>query len=156
MTTTLQQALLKAGLVSKDQLKKAEAEKMAVHSQRGSAASDSLRDADRSARSGRGRQPRRGVEGRAPRALPRGGATRAPINDGKHHHHIRTECDACGKGSPDVEYYEHKNRSLDKYWLCVKCADNHNISDEFRQTKQSQHAMTRLFQRGYGATKIFK
>lgn len=108
MTQTLQQALIKAGLVSKEKLKKAESK----------------------------RKP--------------------GFIEGKHHHHIRTECEACGKSSPDVEYYEHKNRSLDKKWLCVKCADTYNISDDFRQTVQSQHAKSGLFRRQYGATKVFK
>ncbi len=72
-----------------------------------------------------------------------------------HEHHLRTFCDACGKTSPDVEYYQHSNRSLDKYWLCVRCADENNILDDTRQTHQSPQAQKKLFLRGYGGTKIF-
>ena len=114
MTQTLQQALIKAGLVSKEKLKKAEEEKK--------------------------KRTKKSVG----------------FIEGKHHHHIRTACEACGKSSPDGDYSEHKNRNLDKKWLCVKCADTHNISDEFRQTVQSQHAKSGLFRRQYGRTKIFK
>ena len=74
----------------------------------------------------------------------------------KHHHHLRTDCEACGKSSPDVEYYEHKSKRLDKYWLCVRCADSNSISDQFRQTVQSSHSKTGMFRREYGATKVFK
>lgn len=76
--------------------------------------------------------------------------------EGMHHHHLRTQCEACEKSSPDVEYYEHRNRALDKYWLCVRCADTNNILDEFRQTMQSSQSQKGLFQRGYGPTKIFR
>lgn len=72
-----------------------------------------------------------------------------------HEHHLRTFCDACGKTSPDVEYYQHTNRRLDKYWLCVRCADENNILDDTRQTHQSPQAQKKLFLRGYGATKVF-
>lgn len=140
MTTTLQQALLKAGLISQDQLKKAEAEK---------------KKAEREAR-----RPPEPKQAQKDKKSPRREKTQPKKSvgfiEGKHHHHIRTACDACQKSSPDVEYYEHKNRSLEKNWLCVKCADTHNISDEFRQTMQSQFAKTGRFLREYGATKVFK
>jgi hypothetical protein len=55
-----------------------------------------------------------------------------------------------------VEYYEHKNRSIDAKWLCIKCADTYNIHDSFRETMQSQFAMTGKFIRGWGPTKVFK
>ena len=74
----------------------------------------------------------------------------------KHKHHLRTECDACHKTGPDIEYYEHKNRRLDAKWLCVKCADEYCIPDQCRETMQSQFAMMNRFIRGYGATKVFK
>ncbi len=126
MTQTLQQALLKAGLVSKEKLAKTE----------------------------EGKKRERHL------ARKEGGAKGADKSvgflEGKHHHHIRTECEACGKGSPDVEYYAHRNKSLDKFWLCVRCADHYSISDEHRQTVQSQHAKSGRFRREYGATKVFK
>jgi len=207
MTQTLQQALLKAGLISQEKLKKAEQDKKAAQrahhqqsrpghgapqrpqqarpgpgipgdyrsqpsqanvakaatppppaatkpalktdkkSERGPAASDSLRDGGRSSRPDRGDQMR---------GLGRERDRSPGFIEGKHHHHIRTDCEACGRTSPDVEYYEHRNRSLDKYWLCVKCADDNNILDDFRQTMQSSQSQRGLFQRGYGHTKIFR
>ena len=70
----------------------------------------------------------------------------------KHAHHVRSLCDACGKTSSDVEFYKHKNRSLDKYWLCLKCADDYSIHDQCRETAQSFHGKTALFIRRYGPT----
>ncbi len=134
---------MKAGLVSQEQLKKSEADK---------------KRAEREAR--RPPEPKQAHKGSSkpvrrerPQPPPK---KSVGFIEGKHHHHIRTECDACKKSSPDVEYYEHKNRSLEKNWLCVRCADAHNISDEFRQTVQSQFAKTGRFLREYGATKVFK
>lgn len=150
MTQTLQEALLKAGLVSKEKLQKADADKKA---------------AERAKRmEGKPRPPQQAAPHKAPprKAAPAPRAEVPPKKkslgfiEGKHHHHSRTDCESCGKTSPDVEYYEHKNRSLDKYWLCVKCADDHNIHDDFRQTVQSPQAMKGLFQRGYGPTKMFR
>lgn len=144
MTTTLQQALLKAGLINKEQLKKAETDK---------------KQARRPPAPERPRSP----SPQHPRGARPPGKTfvkedkKTPgFIEGKHHHHMRTQCDACHKTSPDVEYYEHKNRSLECCWLCVRCADAHNISDDYRQTVQSQHAQAGRFRREYGATKIFK
>lgn len=184
MTQTLQQALLKAGLVSQEKLKKAEAEKKAAQR---AAQHPAPRVPGRPAQGPAGGRPPSSAAPRpvpaprpqapqnaapAPKAassVPRPKAETAPraqaparaeqkpgFIEGKHHHHIRTHCEACGKNSPDVEYYEHRNRALDKYWLCVRCADDNNILDEFRQTMQSSHAQRGFFQRGYGPTKVFK
>ena len=76
--------------------------------------------------------------------------------EGKHLHHLRTECEACRKSAPDVEYYEHSKKSLAAKWLCIQCPDAENILDNFRQTVHSEQAMRRLFQRRYGPTKVFK
>ncbi len=117
MTQTLQEALLKAGLV-----KKSEAPKKKVLSSKPSAP-----------------------------------AKKPGFLEGKHHHHLRTECEVCSKNLPDVEYYEHANKILGpKKWLCVTCADNNNILDNCRQTIQSQHSQSRVFRRQYGPTKVFK
>lgn len=119
MTQTLQQALIKAGLVSKEK-----AEQLT-----------------------RQKKPQRG----------RPGPDKKPgFIEGKHHHHLRTECEACNKSSPDVEYYQHSNRSLEARWLCVTCADHYKIHDDCRQTVQSSHAQSKLFRRSYGPTKVFK
>ena len=122
MTTTLQEALLKAGLVSKEKLKKVEAEQRRPQGRRGS----------------------------VPPARSKG------FIEGKHAHHLRNQCEHCERFSPDVEYYEHRNQSLSEKWLCVKCADQYNIEDRYRQTMQSQNTKSGLFRREYGATKVFK
>jgi hypothetical protein len=126
MTTTLQQALIKAGLANNKKLPEKPAEK-------------------------------KGVLKKGP---PRGSFSEVqnPVGfvEKKHKHHLRTECDACQKSGPDVEYYEHKNRILDAKWLCIKCADTYNIHDDCRETIQSQFAMTGRFIRGWGPTKVFK
>ncbi|HSA59514.1 MAG TPA: hypothetical protein VLJ37_07495 [bacterium] len=153
MTQTLQQALLKAGLISQDKLKKAEAEKKA---------------AERAARFPKKEERRPPPPPKLAAPKPAKPAPPPPrpaapppkkslgFIEGKHHHHIRTQCEACGRPSPDVEYYEHKNRALDKYWLCVRCADDNNILDDFRQTMQSSQSQKGIFQRGYGPTKVFR
>jgi hypothetical protein len=67
---------------------------------------------------------------------------------------LRIVCDACGKSAPDVERYVHKNRLIvGKEWLCLRCADDHQINDECRLTAQSTQAQSRLFRRQYGRTK---
>jgi hypothetical protein len=165
MTQTLQQALLKAGLISQDKLKKAEADKKAAQR----AHREQQHPRQQQARPAQTQEHRQEPKRSQPPAPPRP-AVKAPpprpevtppkksvgFIEGKHHHHIRTDCEACGRSSPDVEYYEHRNRALDKYWLCVRCADNNNILDEFRQTMQSSQAQKGIFQRGYGPTKVFK
>ncbi|HEX5037807.1 MAG TPA: hypothetical protein VFX30_11660 [bacterium] len=184
MTQTLQQALLKAGLISQDKLKKAEADKKAAQraaqhpaprvpgrpAQGPSGGRPPTSTAPRSSQAPRPNAPHAAAPApkpavSAPRPKmepPPRPARPAPTEqkpgfiEGKHHHHIRTDCEACGRSSPDVEYYEHRNRALDKYWLCVRCADNNNILDEFRQTMQSSQAQKGIFQRGYGPTKVFK
>jgi len=80
---------------------------------------------------------------------------KGPEQTGIHTHHIRTDCDQCKNCSPDVEFYEHRNRQLTAKWLCVECADKFSISDDFRQTKQSSHAKSGMFRRFYGHTKRF-
>lgn len=132
MTTTLQQALIKAGL-AKEKLPEKRPEKPKTMLKPGGAPK---------------RPPLPPVR---PPAAPKPG-----FIEGKHHHHLRTLCDACKKSGPDVEYYEHRNRSVDAKWLCVKCADTYNIPDTCRETMQSQFAIAGRFIRNYGATKIFK
>jgi hypothetical protein len=72
-----------------------------------------------------------------------------------HEHHHRTECDYCRKTAPDVEKYDHRNRSLSGQWLCIPCADRLCIDDSCRQTAQSDFSMRRMFARQYGRTKQF-
>lgn len=171
MTQTLQEALLKAGLVSKEKLQKAEQDKK-------KAARDE-RQAQFQSQQARQQGQRRPPSGPRPGGKPRGRSDQArpsqptqasrpaprpeiPKNkslgfiEHKHHHHMRTECDSCRRSLPDVEYYEHKFKNLDAKWLCVICADKNNILDDCRQTMQSQHAKSNMFRRGYGPTKIFR
>ncbi|MBI2083413.1 MAG: hypothetical protein HYT76_07560 [Deltaproteobacteria bacterium] len=119
MTTTLQQAMIKAGLVSKKKV-------------------EELTNQE---------SPKRGRPS---------GDKKPGFIEGKHHHHLRTECEACKKSSPDVEYYEHRNQSLVAKWLCLTCADYYKIHDDCRQTVQSSHSQSKLFRRSYGPTKVFK
>ncbi|MBI1909683.1 MAG: hypothetical protein HYS22_05895 [Deltaproteobacteria bacterium] len=124
---SLKEALLKTGLITKEKIKAAE---------------------EASKRRGRPNPPKKAVRPSTPRP-PK------PVEK-VHEHHIRTLCEECQKSSPDVEYYQHRKRSLDKYWLCVKCADDQSVPDDCRQTHQSPQAKTGLFRREYGATKVFQ
>lgn len=72
-----------------------------------------------------------------------------------HDHHHRTECELCRKTAPDVERYNHTNRSIDASWLCIPCADRMLIPDDCRQTTQSDFSMRKMFSRQYGRTKKF-
>jgi hypothetical protein len=80
---------------------------------------------------------------------------KGPSQQGIHAHHIRTDCGACGKGAPDVEYYEHSNRSIEAKWLCIPCADKAWIKDECRVTNQSSYSKAGTFRRFFGMTKKF-
>jgi hypothetical protein len=80
---------------------------------------------------------------------------KGPEQHGIHAHHIRTDCGVCKRGAPDVEFYEHANRSVEAKWLCIPCADKLWIKDECRQTNQSSYAKAGTFRRFFGATKRF-
>ena len=123
MTTTLQEALLKAGLVKKKDTSEKKVEKKGFVN----------------------RGPQKTFKQEKPGFL-----------EGKHHHQLRTECDACQRSGPDVEYYEHTNRMLTAKWMCLRCADTNKIHDNSRQTMQSQFASSGKFLREYGPTKVFK
>lgn len=177
MTQTLQDALLKAGLVTKEKLQRAEADKKAAkraaqmaqrpqpqgHQQRpqGQHRPPAPPVATKSAAPAQTQIPQAPKPAQRPQrppVRPQEAPQKKSVGfvEGKHLHHIRTHCDACGRSSPDVEYYEHKNRALDKYWLCVKCADDNSILDDFRETMQSSHAIKGVFRRNYGPTKPFR
>lgn len=72
-----------------------------------------------------------------------------------HDHHFRTECELCRKSAPDIERYDHTNKSIDATWLCIPCADRLQIADSCRQTAQSDFSMRKMFARQYGRTKKF-
>jgi hypothetical protein len=63
---------------------------------------------------------------------------KGPAQHGIHAHHIRTDCAHCKKNSPDVEFYEHSNRSIEAKWLCIPCADKGWIKDDCRMTNSLQ------------------
>ena len=144
MTQSIQEAMLKAGLVTKEKLKQVEQEKKAASRPQRPVIKPPFVKKTVAATSKIQTKPS------APKPEIK---KREPA---KHLHHIRTDCEGCQKSSPDVEHYLHTNRSFNAFWLCVRCADAHNISDEYRQTAQSQHAMSGLFRREYGATKVFR
>jgi len=152
MTTTLQEALLKAGLVKeKSKLPNQKEHKTTL-----------LKSAE----------PKRNFEEKTQKEFKKPIQNQKPFQTGrtqfkqerqkpgfiehKHIHHVRTECEACKKNGPDVEYYEHSNKLLNVKWLCVRCADRYNIHDDTRQTMQSSFAMSRMFRREWGPTKVFK
>ncbi len=69
---------------------------------------------------------------------------------------IRIVCEVCGKTAPDVEQYQHKNRLIQgKEWICIPCADEYCIDDQYRLTHQSSQAKSKMFIRQYGRTKKF-
>lgn len=127
MAQTLQEALLKAGLISKEKLER------------------------------KNRPRHHHPQQQRPRQAPSGPPPSPSVLEEKiHEHHLRTDCEACKKSGPDVEFYEHTNRMLNVKWLCIKCADTHRVNDQTRQTQQSQFARSGRFLREYGATKIFR
>lgn len=78
--------------------------------------------------------------------------SKQPVSKEEEAHNIKAQCENCGKFSPDVERYEHKNKLVDGNWLCMRCADDNNIDDKFRLTAQSTYSKTGLFIRQYGKT----
>lgn len=68
------------------------------------------------------------------------------------HQEQRNWCEACDQIKPDVELYKHRNPTTDAEWICVRCADQLQISDTFRKTAQSDTAIKKLFRREYGPT----
>lgn len=64
----------------------------------------------------------------------------------------RNFCEACNQVRPDVELYKHRNPTTDAEWICVKCADQLQILDRFRQTAQSDTSIKKMFRREYGET----
>lgn len=152
MTQTLQEALLKAGLVSKEKLQKVASEKKMAERREREAAKPQPPRPPLKAKVVPLKQSSQRFERKAAERPVEPKKKTLGFIEGKHHHHLRTDCEACEKSSPDVEYYQHPNRSFPHYWLCVRCADEHNILDDFRQTKQSQHSMSGAFRRNYGRT----
>ncbi len=78
-----------------------------------------------------------------------------PLKEIEKHQQQNNFCDCCNKVAPDVEFYKHRNQSLQAQWLCIVCADRNLIPDDARQSHQSDFAMRGTFRRCYGRTKIF-
>ncbi len=64
----------------------------------------------------------------------------------------RNYCEHCDQVKPDVEQYIHRNPTTDAEWICVRCADQLQITDHFRKTAQSETAIKKMFRREYGPT----
>jgi hypothetical protein len=67
----------------------------------------------------------------------------------------RNFCEHCSAIWPDVEKYNHRKPHIEANWLCSKCADENQISDETRITNQSDFAKNNTFRREFGMTKKF-
>lgn len=80
---------------------------------------------------------------------------KVPLSEEQKGHEIRVQCEVCMNFTNDIERYDHRDRRIDKQWLCVKCADEHQITDECRSTHQSPNARSGSFRRQYGRTKHF-
>jgi hypothetical protein len=63
------------------------------------------------------------------------------------HQEQRNFCEACDQVRPDVEFYKHRNPTTEAEWICVRCADQLQIADTFRQTAQSDTNIKKLFRR---------
>ncbi len=73
-----------------------------------------------------------------------------------HSHQVHKNiCELCNRTAQDVEYYNHRNAIVRVKWLCLSCADQNSISDNFRESNQSEDARRGVFRRFYGATKKF-
>lgn len=71
------------------------------------------------------------------------------------HQSIRNFCEVCHLHQPDVEFYKHRNPTVNAEWICCSCVDKNFIDDKFRTTEQSDFSKKRIFRREYGATKKF-
>ena len=78
-----------------------------------------------------------------------------PLTEIEKHQQQNNFCDCCKKVAPDVEFYKHRNQSLQAQWLCIVCADRNLIPDDTRQSHQSDFAKRGTFRRCYGRTKIW-
>lgn len=68
------------------------------------------------------------------------------------HQEQRNFCEACEQVRPDVELYKHRNPTTEAEWICIRCADQLQISDNFRKTAQSDTSIKKMFRREYGPT----
>ena len=71
------------------------------------------------------------------------------------HQQERNFCEVCNRTLPDVEMYKHRNPVVNASWICLQCADKNMISDDFRETNQSEYSRKGIFRREFGRTKRF-
>lgn len=71
------------------------------------------------------------------------------------HQLARNFCEECNRTLPDVERYAHRNPTTKAQWICVQCADRLMISDDSRNSNQSDFAKNGTFRREFGHTKKF-
>ena len=69
------------------------------------------------------------------------------------HQEQRNFCEECQQVRPDVEQYFHRNPTTQAEWICVRCADQLKIPDQFRQSAQSDTSKRQMFRREHGATR---
>jgi len=74
------------------------------------------------------------------------------VTDTMVHQTQRNFCEECQQIQPDVELYFHRNPTTQAEWICVRCADRLKISDNFRQTAQSDTSIRKMFRREHGQT----
>lgn len=74
------------------------------------------------------------------------------VTEATAHQGQRNFCEACDQVRPDVELYKHRNPTTEAEWICVRCADQLQILDKFRQTAQSDTSIKKMFRREYGET----
>jgi hypothetical protein len=68
------------------------------------------------------------------------------------HQEQRTYCEECRQVRPDVEFYAHRNPTTEAEWICLRCADQLQILDQFRKSAQSDISIKKMFRRSYGPT----
>lgn len=71
------------------------------------------------------------------------------------HQQERNFCEVCNRTLPDVEMYKHRNPVINASWICLQCADKNMISDDSRETCQSEYSRKGIFRREFGRTKKF-
>ncbi len=70
------------------------------------------------------------------------------------HQATRNFCEVCDRTQPDVEYFKHRNPTVQANWICISCADKNEIPDSTRTTAQSDMAKKKMFRRSFGATNM--
>ncbi len=96
-----------------------------------------------------------GFESTKPVVKKKTTTTRGPRKKVHTHQSHQTVCGNCNKSTPDVEFYNHRSKITRARWLCVICADENSISDETRETNQSEYSRKNIFRREFGRTKRF-